>query len=82
MAITQIEKTDYAEADALLGGVIPRELPEAQLQSLIGLANYVLQNSGDLSDEATRIIMAEKVAEGLGDMLVTQTFKSTPTAAV
>lgn len=81
MAITQIEKTNFEEADALVGGVIPRELPASQLRSLIGLANFVSQNAGELPDEATRLIMAEKVAEGLGDMLVAQTFTLSPAFA-
>ena len=81
MAVTQIEKTNFEEADALLRGVIPRGLPVSQLRSLIGLANFVAQNAGDIPDAATRMIMAEKVAEGLGDMLAVQSFTRTPASA-
>lgn len=56
----------------------PENFGPAQIQSLVGIADYVMQHSAGISPEAVRIIAQEKVAESIGDMLATRSFALTP----
>lgn len=61
-----------------IAGMAPENFGPAQIQSLVGIADYVMQHSAGISPEAVRIIAQEKVAESIGDMLATRSFALTP----
>ncbi len=60
-----------------IAGMTPENFGPAEIQSLVGVADYVMQHLAGISPEAVRIIAQEKVAESLGDMLATQSFALT-----
>lgn len=65
----------------LVTHIIPGELDPQQMHILTGMAQFVIQNPGDVPLPVRRIILAEKLCERYVGMIETHTI-SKPTAVL